>query len=268
MHSTLRSALAIYTIAFTLFLLPMPTTSLLELIILLLTAATGWTLLYLDTLLTFLSNPKSHLDHLADTFYWGLDFYIRERWATYQLIRRRNPPRHHHRHRHTSISFPPSNAPHAKIRLGAWWKSDVVTTLKSHSNLRDYILTPQNFSLEKYTPTAPGPYYTPLRMKPRHEDDIFSSDEELDTSPLATKFPIPMVVRRTTTGAVESGDSKKTVVDAGVSEREKVSGFISWDALKRDFGGEEERPADVGVVRTETEGSGGSWEREALGAAI
>ena len=106
-------------------------------------------------------------------------------------------------------------------------------------------------------------------MKPRHEDDIFSSDEELDTSPLATKFPIPIVARRTTTGAAESGDSKKTVVDAGVSEREKVSGFISWDALKRDFGGEEaERPATGGVVRTETEGSGRSWEREALGAAI
>ena len=111
-------------------------------------------------------------------------------------------------------------------------------------------------------------------MKARHEDDIFSSDEELDTSPLATKFPIPMVARRTTTGAVESGDSKKTVVDAGVSEREKVSGFISWDALKRDLSGGqpgeasgEERPV-VGVARTETEGSGGSWEREALGAAI
>jgi hypothetical protein len=105
-------------------------------------------------------------------------------------------------------------------------------------------------------------------MKPRHEDDIFSSDEELDTSPLATKFPIPMVARRTTTGAVESGDSKKTVVDAGVSEREKVSGFISWDPLKRDFGWEEDRPAAGAVVRTETEGSGGSWEREALRAAI
>jgi hypothetical protein len=267
-HSTLRTVLAVYTIAFTLFLLPMPNTGLLELIIIVTTATTGWTLLYLDNLLTFLSNPKSQLLHLRNSFYWGLIFYIRERWSTYQLIRRRNPAQWHWNHRHTSISFPAPHAPPAKIRLGAWWKSDILKTLKSHSNLRDYILTPQNFSLQKYNPQVPS---TPLR-KPRAEDDIFSSDEELDTSPLATKFPIPMVGARRTTGvAAESGDSKKTVVDAGVSEREKVSGFISWDALKRDLSGgvgSGEGRVGAGVVRTETEGSGGSWEREALGAAV
>ena len=115
-----------------------------------------------------------------------------------------------------------------------------------------------------------------------HEDDIFSSDEELDTSPLATRmFAVARgsgAARGGPGGAVTgSGDSKKTVVDEGVSEREKVSGFISWDALKRDLG--EAWPAEeggvagegdggVGIARTQTEGSGESWEREALGAAV
>ena len=119
----------------------------------------------------------------------------------------------------------------------------------------------------------------------RHgEDDIFSSDEELDTSPLATKmFAVARGAARGGGGVAvaagvsgRSGDSKKTVVDGGVSEREKVSGFISWDALKRDFGAVETGGAGGagkeevvgGLARTETEGSGGSWEREALGAAV
>ena len=73
--------------------------------------------------------------------------------------------------------------------------------------------------------------------------------------------------RATVPEAAGSGDSKKTVVDVGISDREKVSGFISWEALKRDLS-VDVKEMGAGVVKAATEGSGGSWEGEALGAAI
>ena len=57
-------------------------------------------------------------------------------------------------------------------------------------------------------------------------------------------------------------ESKETCVNEGtLSGREKVSGFIAWDALKR-------VSAEGDIERPETEASGTSWEREALGAGI
>jgi len=61
------------------------------------------------------------------------------------------------------------------------------------------------------------------------------------------------------------------MVDESISPREKVSGFISWDALKRESG--EASPADGmandgALRRTDTEASGSSWEKEALGVGL
>lgn len=74
-----------------------------------------------------------------------------------------------------------------------------------------------------------------------------------------------------------SAESKTTVVDAAMSPREKISGFISWDALKREetataagtgTGNVDAQRAFARMTRAETEGteeSASSWEREALG---
>ena len=124
--------------------------------------------------------------------------------------------------------------------------------------MRDYFNnpTPADFSLEKYYPPK-----TPVH---HDQDDIFSSDEDLDTSPLATKLKLPKYRRATTSNLVPpqtlKEDSKETCVDEGISGREKVSGFIAWDALKRPS-------AQNTSEKAETEGSG-SWERESLGAGI
>lgn len=252
-HHILRSALAIYTVTFTLFLLPIPKMNPFEFILISTTCITGWMLLYLDSLLIFLRNPHQQITSLTKSFKIGLLNYIVERWYTFQLIRRRNQP-------HTTLHFPPVNisrGPSSRLRLGAWWKSDILSNLKKH-NLRDYFNnpTPADFSLEKYYPPK-----TPVH---HDQDDIFSSDEDLDTSPLATKLKLPKYRRATTSNLVPpqtlKEDSKETCVDEGISGREKVSGFIAWDALKR-------TSAQNTSEKAETEGSG-SWERESLGAGI
>jgi hypothetical protein len=62
-----------------------------------------------------------------------------------------------------------------------------------------------------------------------------------------------------------SAESKKTCIDESLSPREKVSGFIAWDALKR----ESAIDGDGSVTdKGDTDASGDSWEREALGVAI
>ena len=108
--------------------------------------------------------------------------------------------------------------------------------------------------------------HRPPTTVPRHDrDDIFSSDEDLDTSPLATKLNLPKYRRATTPQLVPpqtlKEDSKETCVNEGISGREKVSGFIAWDALKRPSAGN-------AIEKAETEGSGSSWEREVLGVGI
>jgi hypothetical protein len=255
----------------------------LEFILIAATCITGWTLLYLDTILQFIQNPKSKTTALITSFQIGMVNYGIERWYTFQLIRRRNHTRLYLSPTRTTLnSGIPGPARGFPIRLSAWWKSDIVTNLKKH-NLRDY-LNPQmtDFQFEKYPPTKVE------RGQHHHEDDIFSSDEDLDTSPLtntnfdsplATKLqqfklpnynraePVPLLVNATGTLGKDyvSEESKETCVDEGISRREKVSGFIAWDALKRESG-----VPDVVVEGSNenSEVSGNSWEKEALGAAV
>jgi hypothetical protein len=60
-------------------------------------------------------------------------------------------------------------------------------------------------------------------------------------------------------------ESKETCVNESLSPREKVSGFIAWDALKR----ESAVVGDGGEIdKADTEASGNSWEREALGVGV
>ena len=126
--------------------------------------------------------------------------------------------------------------------------------------MRDYFNNPPptDFTLEKYRP--------PPTTAPRHDrDDIFSSDEDLDTSPLATRLNLQKYRRATAPQLVPpqtfKEDSKETCIAEGISGREKVSGFIAWDALKRNS-------AQNVLEKAETEGSGSSWEREAFGVGI
>lgn len=68
-----------------------------------------------------------------------------------------------------------------------------------------------------------------------------------------------------------SGESKQTCVDETLSPREKVSGFISWNALKRES--EEGPPMDGAsgdgeLRKINTDGSGNSWEKEVLGVGL
>jgi hypothetical protein len=77
-----------------------------------------------------------------------------------------------------------------------------------------------------------------------------------------------------------STGSKETIIDEGISQREKVTGFIAWSALKRasesqtgvtDAGVAYVNASGLsgeGIERTDTEGSGSSWEREALGVGL
>ena len=153
-HHILRSALAIYTVTFTLFLLPIPKMNPFEFILISTTCITGWMLLYLDSLLIFLRNPHQQITSLTKSFKIGLLNYIVERWYTFQLIRRRNQP-------HTTLHFPPVNisrGPSSRLRLGAWWKSDILSNLKKH-NLRDYFNnpTPADFSRKILSPQNSRP---------------------------------------------------------------------------------------------------------------
>lgn len=304
-HQTLRSALAIYTVTFTLFLIPIPSISPLELLIITTTSITGWILLYLDAVLAFLHNPKSQFTIWTDSFQVGVVNYTMERWHTFQLIRRRNTLSNKD---HTRLHYvPPNTVPSTKFRLGAWWKTDIFSNLK-RNNLRQYFNNPNDFSLEKYSGVGTT---TKRAGHHRHheKDDIFSSDEDLDTSPLfqpkklnnlhqesplATKLShfklpnchhaeptLPTSTPPATTPPV-GGDlkdvaeeSKETCVEEGtLSRREKVSGFIAWEALKRESAGSDSNIANNnynnggGMERVDTEASGSSWEREVMGAAI
>ena len=148
--------------------------------------------------------------------------------------------------------------------------------------MKDYFDT-TGFTFQKYPEKSPP--LTPLKKwsTAHHEDDIFSSDEDLDTSPLLAKLQptnIPakrdrvatildtpeIVIERFKFAEQEvSAESKETRVDMSLSPREKVSGFIAWDALKRESAVAE----DGGVTdKVDTEASGDSWEREALGVGI
>jgi hypothetical protein len=175
-------------------------------------------------------------------------------------------------------------------------------------SLQDYF-NPADFTFEKYgeklrsraSPTRKGsPTFEGNPVHGKHnKDDIFSSDDDLDTSPLGniamsrhqlTKQRRATVPNMQTTFATSmqtpteamqacniSAESKKTVVDAAMSPREKISGFISWDALKREeaattagngTGNVDAQRAFARMTRAETEGtdeSASSWEREALG---
>jgi hypothetical protein len=308
MTRQLRNILAIYTITFTLFLIPMPQMELLETAVIGLTSLIGWMLLYLDTIIMFIRDPQSQYAAFMKEMKLGFVNYTSERLKTYHHIRRINAP-------HTAIRFPPNNKLNPPRGMDAWWKSDILRNLKKHS-LQDYF-DPADFAFEKYSdkfrPVASRPVtQSPISSKGRtmerhshHKDDIFSSDEDLDTSPLGnipmtkhrratipnmyTPFSnmksIPAHMQTSTPNAQVgniSAESKQTVVDDAMSPREKVSGFIAWDALKP------EEPAALGrrnsnasvdaqrafarMTKTETEGSDesslNSWEKEALGAGI
>ena len=284
----LRWSLAMYTVTFTLFLLPPPSMGRFEFLFIFATMVIGWTFLYFDFLKEFISNPGAKVVHLRNQFQGGVIMYVVERWNTFQLIRQRNITTSAYfatRVQPRKLTQPKSFLYRGNSSLGAWWKSDILKSLKSH-DLRDYV---HNYSLEKYlpaTPTVTSPRMTthqqaaPMKTRVyiRNEDDIFSSDEELDVSPLTTKRPRasnPLVLLRgPQSNADISGESKKTCVDTDLSPREKVSGFIPWAAMKRESAEmsgqrEAERALDrMQVERTPTEESGSSWEREALGAAI
>ena len=317
MNGALNKILGVYTIVFTLFLLPVPNTSFLELSLISVISVTGWTLLCLDYLVTFFQNPEEQLMSMANSFLVGLIMYLIERWYTFQLIRSRalsyRKYQQEHPTLHSKFRYYPPPSPTRPFRLGAWWKSNILESINSHNSLYDYLGDPQrnpnpvDFVLEKYNhprhpPVDPsiGGYIgrtgftpsgtTPIK-RPHGDDDLFSSDEDLDTSPFATKdLKVPKYrsasdVADEPVSVVSAGEgifssvkveeSKETCVDTGLSPREKVCGFISWDALKRDsekaaaVGDEKEVPEianEMGTQSPVTTQSG--WEKEMLGAAI
>jgi hypothetical protein len=309
LHPYLYNVLAIYTITFTIFLIPVPTMNFIELLLISSTAFIGWLLLYLDNAIKFIRHPRESTVTALKSFQFGLIMYGTECWYHFQVIRHFSSltsststkpslsilhlPSQGRLTIPTGTSNPLSSHP---FRLGAWWKDDILTNLRKHS-LHDYF-NPADFTLEKY----PGDTCQPQETKPIEadiakpwsnrllEDDIFSSDDELDTSPLTTKGHFstnrhPLIYRRDSVAPLVprvesnedtrnlSGASKNTCVEDGLSPREKVSGFISWDALKREDSANstsvEATKALARIVeKTETESSGNSWEREAMGAAI
>jgi len=283
-NKVLRWSLAIYTISFTLLLLRVEIMEPLEFIVTFMGAAIGWTILFFDAVVDFISDPQTNATKMAKDFQDGLVMYLVERWNTYQLIRIRNP---------IIANYSASSKSNSRIfyreksRLGPWWKSDILNSLKFH-DLHDYF-NPSHYSLERFHPITPhitAPHGTkheavgaPMKMRGLHfknEDDIFSSDEELDISPLMAKRPRasnPLVLLRGPTSNPDmSGESKETCVNANMDPREKVSGFIPWNAMKREseVGGREEEGAlaRLQAERTSTDRSAGSWENEAMGAAI
>jgi hypothetical protein len=280
----------------------------LELVLICATSIIGWTLLYLDAIITFAQHPRPQSTALMKNIKLGLLNYTTERLQSYSQIRRLSKP-------HTSIHFFPANKKLNPPRgMDAWWKADILSNMKKHS-LQDYF-NPSGFTFEKYgeklrsrasytdmgSPAVDNKRGSILLQRHHQKDDIFSSDEDLDTSPLAstpmtkhrratvpsmqTTFPNMQTIPTQTQTIVPnlqggniSGESKQTVVDNGMSPREKVSGFISWDALKREetvaaAGGNpnvDAQRAFARMTRAETEGtdeSASSWEREALGAGV
>jgi hypothetical protein len=285
-----------YTLIFTLFLIPVDAMSILEFVLIVMTSLIGWGLLFLDVIVVFLHNPRANTISTIKQFKLGLLAYGYDRWNTFQLLRTDN-----HFSRPSKILTRFRNKPVVPPRLGVWWKKDILASLNQH-NLHDYFNS-QSFDLQKYPGTPANSFpktYTPTPLRTKmlrtHEaDDIFSSDEDLDTSPLAARGDIslrrrgvhPKVLPKqvvTASGLLTtrlsperdvSGASKETCVEDGLTPREKVAGFISWSALKRDempatFADEGVDPVDASAMieRTDTEGSGSSWEREALGVGL
>jgi len=99
MTRQLRNILAIYTITFTLFLIPMPQMEILEMAVIGLTSLIGWILLYLDSIIMFIRDPQSQYAAFMKEVKLGLVNYTTERLKTYHHIRRINAP-------HTAIRFP------------------------------------------------------------------------------------------------------------------------------------------------------------------
>jgi len=157
------------------------------------------------------------------------------------------------------------------------FKQTILKNLQKRS-LRDYLGNTSDFVLERFSGESPS---GEMRKLNEFEGELYSSDEEVDTSPLVGRVAAmrAQMGERPGKGVANMG-SGETVVEEGLSPREKVSGFISWDALKRDDavqkhdGGEEEvvqaeqSEESEGIERRESRDSGESWVKEALGAAI
>ena len=187
----------------------------------------------------------------------------------------------------SSISTPTIHAPHSTSSSplnspeGPLYKQTILKNLHKR-NLREYLGNPSELLLEQF---GKGPVGAGEVLK-KGDEDIYSSDDEVE-SPLvgrvaAMRAPPTHVVRGEEkevakgTAVVRMDKSGETVVEEGLSPREKVSGFISWDALKRDDQlhatqeGErvEDKEEKEEIERKESHESGVSWEQEALGAAI
>lgn len=164
---------------------------------------------------------------------------------------------------------------------------------------------------------GPSPSGVIPAKRPHPEEDIFSSDEDGDTSPLTSKLMKLRIYHRanadtpepphSTPGgdenlsSVKIEESKDTCVDEGLSPREKVAGFIGYDAMKRDsekcaaaaatFTADVPLPATHGALKMTTSAmrnaeptqpptvdefrrsgsemsTSSGWEKEAMGAAV
>jgi len=87
----LRNILAIYTITFTLFLIPVPNMDILELVLICATSIIGWTLLYLDAIITFAQHPRPQSTALMKNIKLGLLNYTTERLQSYSHVGVRSP---------------------------------------------------------------------------------------------------------------------------------------------------------------------------------
>jgi hypothetical protein len=341
MNHTLQRVLGVYTIVFTLFLLPVPHLGVVERLLVAIISAMGWIILFFEPIVTFLHNPMQQSMELAKSFKIGSLLYGLERWHTFQLIRRRAANFREYQAQHAALHAKsqrrPAPSTSQAFHLGAWWKTNILESIKSHNSIRDHVHITQpnrvDYVLETYNPAlhlavdpALGGYTGPSNAalsglipakRPHPEEDIFSSDEDVDTSPLTSKLmklriyhraneDTPEPLHSTPGGdenfsSVKIEESKDTCIDEGLSPREKVAGFIGYDAMKRDSEksaaaaatftadvplpathGELKRtasamsnaeptqpPADDGLRRSESEMSTSSgWEKEAMGAAV
>ena len=261
MHRSLYIALGLYTIAFTLILLPPSAMDISEFILVSSTCAAGWVLLYSERIISFSLDPLGTARTWLKEFNYGLLDYGVERWHTLQLIRHSNRRIAASVGEQTPESFSPD------------WKQDILKSLRTH-DLHDYFNC-KGLDLEAYQPPQiwPPTVRKQFGSSPHNEDDNFSSDEGPETPPLLTKLSqlkpdmdcgqleIVAPSHGTTFGFDVAEESKETCVDETLSPREKVSGFISWDALKRD--------SEINAVESvDTEASQERWEREAVGAML
>jgi hypothetical protein len=271
----LNTILAIYTITFTLLLLPLSVTQPLEASIIFITSLSGWTLIYLESLKRFLQHPRQYALIAVKNVELEAIQYFLERWNTYQLIRERNPYLHSNR-------SPPANLPlyKEKMRLRAEWKEEILESMKKH-NLRDYIrLRPTERNIQKGISPSKTPVTEEI-MAPIKEFDPAIPTKGMDSisaeeaSPIKTEqvqdIPTMLVTVTSEDDPSLSADSKQTIVDTTLSPREKVPGFIHWEALKRDddpeLGHVRARRA-LSSLRAHTTGdtSTSSYEREGLEA--